>query len=89
MIFLSFLFKVVNPEIFNDDIIVVLFENTLKSDTFNHDTNEKSLFNVVRPITKNDEINVLLLFIPVNHHHLMMLIRMYPNLHLKQLSRGL
>ena len=43
------MFNVVNPDTFNDDIHVVLFDKVVNPDTFNDDMHVVLLFNIVVP----------------------------------------
>jgi hypothetical protein len=54
-------FKIVKPDTFNEDRIVVLFSNVAVPDIFNDDS-IVTLFNLVSPDTFNDDIIVVLLF---------------------------
>ena len=55
------MFNVVNPDTFNDDIHVVLFDSVVNPDIFNDDDNVVALFNIVEP----DTFNVLFTFYPI------------------------
>jgi hypothetical protein len=58
----TLLFKIVNPETFNDDVHVITLLSIVVPDTFNDDIHVVTLFNVVLPDIFNDDVHVVTLF---------------------------